>query len=111
MKLATDFERWQTTNEARYDIAEVLYDQFRAISAPTIKSELLEEMRKLQEEEFNSERQKVDPYECSTAVVYACMLRKMGKMIEFQEVLDGIFRSCVNALMDADGDNDMASLC
>jgi len=67
-------------------------------------------MRRFQEENINTALQNIDPEESSTAIIYACMLRKMGKNIEFQDVLDRTFESCIATLTDADGENDQASL-
>lgn len=67
-------------------------------------------MRKIQEENVNNALYDTNPSESSTAIIYACMLRKVSSNSQFQDVLERLFQSCVKALSDTDSSNDQASL-
>lgn len=95
---------------ARNCLVEIIYEQFRTSHELPAKQTLLEEMRKLQDESVNEALRDIDPEESSSAIVYACMLRKIGSNVEYEEVLNRVFDSCLTALGDANGGNDLASL-
>ena len=105
---------WKTPNleipsGARALLAAVLYEQFRTTPDPSLKTKCLEEMRQVQEERM-SDTSMSEMREFPTAPMYAIMLRKMGNVIEFQQVLEDAFRYCIATLTDAEGWNDSSSL-
>lgn len=100
---------WAFEN-ARNLLVEVLYEQFRVRRSVAAKQDILEEMRRLQEETTNGALREVNTGESLSAIVHACMIRKIGSKVEYEEILTSTFRNCLTTLMDADGDNDQASL-
>lgn len=95
---------------ARNMRASVLYERFRLAADFALKHEILDQMREFQEEGMSTTLHGVIPEESATAIPYSLMLRKLGKSIEFQQVLSQVFDGCMTTLSDADAENDTASL-
>lgn len=87
-------------SEARLGIADILYNEFRSTSDAQRKVELLNEMKEMQERRVGGPLQDLNTFESTTAIIYANMIRKMGPTIDFQDVLDRTFQSCITALTD-----------
>lgn len=88
--------------EVRLSLAGLIFTEFQGSSDPVRKMALLEEMKKLEEPDY-------DLYESHVGVLLAIMTRILGPAIEFQSHMEKTFQTCIEGLTDAVGWNDSIS--
>lgn len=97
-------------NDARNALSEIIYFEFLATPNPKRKLELLAELRTLHNKKRTGIFEDINNNESSTAIFLANMVRQMGPITEFEEIVNDAFNACVAALTDEEGHNDYASL-
>lgn len=107
---ATEEENIEILLKTRFDLSDIIYEQFRSSSDRKEKVALLEEFKGIPERRLARESAVFSMFDSVTAVIMARMARKVGLALEFQDVLEQTFKSCVDALSDTEGWNDGSSL-
>ncbi|KAJ7620610.1 hypothetical protein DFH06DRAFT_68426 [Mycena polygramma] len=78
----------------------IIYEQFRSTGDRQRKAQLLSEARGLRERPLAQSTRLLETMLTHHTVVLARMVRKMGPMSEFQDLLDKAFQVCYTALFD-----------
>lgn len=89
----------------RRALAELIFNEFRSLTAPEQKKALLEEMRRLDSPDETSS----EPRESQTDVMLALMLRTLGPAVGYEEYMNKTFEVCLQGLRDDVGWNDQSS--
>lgn len=90
-------------------LCEQQFEEFRLSNDPIVKSTILEDTKKLLtklSEVFGNDFKAANS---SISLLLAGMLRKLGPALEWHDVLQAIFQSCVDGLSDDVGWNDSNS--
>ncbi|KAL9093012.1 MAG: hypothetical protein Q9165_004150 [Trypethelium subeluteriae] len=95
---------------ARFNFAELLYEEFAASADPARKTPLLNEMKQLPDKRLALALGLGDDEKSMTSVILARMMRKMGPAEEYSKLMESIFAVCVNGLTDETTTNDFGSL-
>jgi tetratricopeptide (TPR) repeat protein len=92
----------------RLKLTDVIFSEFRASTVPSEKIELLNKMKELHT--FRVEKEIADAMaESQSTVMLAIMTRTIGSAVEFQDIMEKAFKSCLDGLSDSVGWNDTDS--
>lgn len=90
-------------------LCEQLFEDFRRSKDPIVKSTTLEETKKLLTKLSEVLGNDFKEAQSPISLLLAGMLRKLGPALEWHEVLQAVFQSCVDDLSDDVGWNDSTS--
>jgi len=100
----------------RLELADIFFSEFRATINPKDKLTLLQDMKSLpnMRPTVADGNQTVmgttgDWSESQTGIMLAIMVRTMGSPVEYQEILEKSFKTCIEGLSDSVGWNDSDS--
>lgn len=89
---------------------DLIYEQFRSTGDRVLKMQLLEEATHLRERTFPGDVRFLQTFVTHHTIVLARMMRKMGPLDRFHDLLDKAFDVCYQGLLDNVGWNDAFSL-
>lgn len=100
--------------DIRLELCHLLFTEFRATTDPKEKLALLERAKKLSNPRTTADsdvaQESEEAYdESQTAVMLALMTRTIGSPIDFQDMMQKSFKTCIEGLTDSVGYNDSDS--
>ncbi|KAI9738405.1 MAG: hypothetical protein M1834_008908 [Cirrosporium novae-zelandiae] len=108
---STGEEELEVLSDARLDLSDIIYQEFRSATNPKDKAILLDELKNMGKQIQGDVIDEGDTFHSNSAVVLANMARKLGPTYEFQEILDKAFRSCMDSLADTGGWDNQSGVC
>jgi hypothetical protein len=100
----------------RGELADIIFEIFRASSDPQAKLALLEKKKKKKKRSNfliggprSAKESWHDTNEFQTIITFALMTLLVGSPVEYQQILDGVVQTCVKGWTDTVGWNDVNS--
>jgi hypothetical protein len=94
----------------RFDLATIIFEEFRASKGPQQKIALLNELEDIPNRRLGKALGRLELFNVGTAIIQGRMIRKVRSAPEYQEHMEKAFQTCMAALSDSVAWNDQASL-
>jgi tetratricopeptide (TPR) repeat protein len=106
---ATGSESTEVLMTIRFDLADLIFEEFRSSTDQQQKLGLLKELEEIPDRRLGKNIGELGIFNSQTAVMLARMIKKVRPAQDFQDQMEKVFEVCMTALTDSVGWNDQFS--